>query len=89
MRYRLWIPLALMLLAGLSGGLWWALHAPANAPHDPPPDGPPWFADITDQAGLHFVHDADAHGKYLMPEIFGSGARCSTSTATAGSTSTC
>ena len=32
-----------------------------------------WFADITDAAGINFVHDPGAHGKYLMPEHIGSG----------------
>jgi hypothetical protein len=30
--------------------------------------------DITEQAGLHFLHDAGPLGKYFMPEIVGSGA---------------
>ena len=35
---------------------------------------PPWFIDITEQAGLRFVHDAGPLGKYFMPEVVGSGA---------------
>jgi hypothetical protein len=34
----------------------------------------PWFADITEQVGLNFVHDAGPLGKYFMPESVGSGA---------------
>jgi hypothetical protein len=41
--------------------------------------GPAWFADVTEEVGLHFIHDAgavpSAHqtGSYFMPQIFGSG----------------
>jgi hypothetical protein len=47
------------------------------------PSGAPWFADVTDEVGLDFVHDAGpeplprgkgARGKYFMPQIIGSGA---------------
>jgi hypothetical protein len=35
----------------------------------------PWFQDITEQAGLHFIHDAGPiNGKYFLPQIIGSGA---------------
>jgi hypothetical protein len=36
--------------------------------------GPPWFVDVTDEVGLHFVHDAGPVGNYFMPQIVGSGA---------------
>ena len=35
---------------------------------------PEWFADVTDQVGLHFVHDAGPCDKYLLKESMGSGA---------------
>jgi hypothetical protein len=38
------------------------------------PTGPPWFADVTDQVGLDFVHDVGDVGKYAMYEQVGSGA---------------
>jgi hypothetical protein len=38
------------------------------------PAGPPWFVDATDEAGLHFTHDAGAVGTYFMPQLMGSGA---------------
>lgn len=38
------------------------------------PASPPWFADITTQSKLHFVHDAGPIGKYFFPQIQGSGA---------------
>src|SRR5258708_9354226 len=36
------------------------------------PTGPPWFADVADQVGLHFVHDAGPAGTYFMPHLMGS-----------------
>ncbi|HLJ93097.1 MAG TPA: CRTAC1 family protein [Gemmataceae bacterium] len=35
---------------------------------------PPWFLDITEQVGIHFLHDAGPEGKFFMPQIMGSGA---------------
>ena len=32
-----------------------------------------WFVDITDAAGLAFVHDGEPAGTYFMPEIMGAG----------------
>jgi hypothetical protein len=32
-----------------------------------------WFADVTDEMGLHFVHDAGDLRKYQQPQIHGSG----------------
>lgn len=38
------------------------------------PDGPPWLEDITDKAGVNFVHDPGGDlDKYLMHQIIGSG----------------
>src|SRR5262249_11354550 len=34
----------------------------------------PWFADVSEQAGLSFVHDAGRLGNFFMPQIMGSGA---------------
>jgi hypothetical protein len=34
----------------------------------------PWFADITEESGLDFVHDAGPTGDYLLPQLKGSGA---------------
>lgn len=36
--------------------------------------GTPWFADITAESGLNFVHDPGPVGSYFMPQIVGSGA---------------
>jgi hypothetical protein len=37
-------------------------------------DSSPWFAEITAESGLNFVHDAGPVGSYFMPQIVGSGA---------------
>ena len=39
----------------------------------PEANDPCWFADITDQVGLHFVHEAGSTGRYFMPQVIGSG----------------
>src|SRR5438128_2364587 len=38
------------------------------------PGGPAWFRDVTQEAGLDFVHDAGPEGSYFMPQSMGSGA---------------
>src|SRR2546421_11245060 len=69
--------LALFLVFGLAGGLGlaWALHR-STSPTDPDdrPSGSPWFEDVTEQSGLHFVHDAGPTGTFFMPQVLGSGA---------------
>jgi hypothetical protein len=48
---------------------------PKNLPTSPAGDlGPPWFEDVTEKTGLHFIHDAGPGGAYFLPEIIGSGA---------------
>ena len=67
--------IALLLLGGLAlGGLVWALRQHEQKGATPPPDEPPWFADVTDEVGLHFTHDAGPTGDYFMPQQVGSGA---------------
>jgi enediyne biosynthesis protein E4 len=68
----LWIAAAL-LLASAGGWLWWLLHRPAVPADDSLAKGPPWFADVTDRAGLTFTHDGGPLGSFPMPQIFGSG----------------
>lgn len=34
---------------------------------------PEWFADVTSESGLKFIHDAESKGEYFMPESVGSG----------------
>ncbi len=36
--------------------------------------GSPWFADVTQELGIDFVHDAGPTGAYFMPQVMGSGA---------------
>jgi enediyne biosynthesis protein E4 len=50
-----------------------ACQRPPSPPVEPPAP-PPWFEDVTDEVGLHFVHDAGPTGTYFMPQIAGSGA---------------
>ena len=67
--------IALLLLGGLAlGGLVWALRHHEQKGGTPPPDEPPWFADVTDEVGLRFTHDAGPTGDYFMPQQVGSGA---------------
>jgi hypothetical protein len=56
--------------AALTGG---CERDPATV-NDPGPPGEPWFADVTDAAGLDFVHDAGPLGTFFMPQSIGSGA---------------
>src|SRR5581483_11167015 len=50
-------------------------NAPADSQISKPaePELPPWFADVTDELGLNFVHDPGRTGTYFMPQIMGSG----------------
>ncbi len=64
--------LLLLLCAGVALWACW-LRRPSGAAGELPP--PPWFEDVTDGAGLDFVHDAGpVDGKYFMPQSLGSGA---------------
>ena len=54
----------LLLLAGCQ---------PAAPPAQPPPP-PPWFRDVTEEAGLDFVHDAGPTGEFRLWQTVGSGA---------------
>src|SRR5258707_1324996 len=58
----------------LAAGCW-----PGRGCRPPPPaaeelSDPPWFQDVTEDCGLHFIHDAGPTGDYFMPQIMGSGA---------------
>jgi hypothetical protein len=61
---------AALFAAGLLG---WGCER-QSATLDPAPAGEPWFADVTNQVGLDFVHDAGPLGDYFMPQAIGSGA---------------
>ena len=64
------LPACLIAVAGLAVSLWFWLTRPV--PEVPP--APPWFAEIAEQSGLHFVHDPGPLGSYFMPQSMGSGA---------------
>ena len=38
------------------------------------PPTSPWFRDVTEEAGLNFVHDPGSVGRYFLPQATGSGA---------------
>ncbi len=48
--------------------------AAPNPTASPAPAVDCWFRDVTDEVGLHFIHDAGPTGAYFMPQIVGSGA---------------
>jgi hypothetical protein len=55
--------------AGALAWTWWL-----RAPSSPSEAAVPWFRDVSDEVGLHFVHDAGPVGSYFMPQALGSGA---------------
>jgi hypothetical protein len=64
----------LMGLAGLGLG---CRQSSTSVPDEPAgAAGPPWFADVTHEAGLNFVHDVGSRPleDYFMPQTVGSGA---------------
>jgi hypothetical protein len=74
MKRILWSAGAALLLSVLLGAAWLL----GRQPSPPQAEGSPlpWFRDITDEAGLTFVHDTDPQGvkDYFMPVSVGSGA---------------
>src|SRR5947208_790987 len=67
---RRWSAPALVLLILILAG---CKRSPV--PTTEPGAGPAWFADVTDEVGLDFLHDpGPIDGKYFMPQIMGSGA---------------
>lgn len=81
--------LVIVVLVALAGLGWWLMRpadiphpieeaeiaAPVARQAEPGPLGPPPlpFTDITEQAGIDFVHVNGAYGDKLMPETMGSG----------------
>src|SRR5579884_2707644 len=65
--------LGLLILGGLQSG---CQRSSTDAVADPPePTEPAWFLDCTQDASLHFRHDAGPEpGDYFMPQAIGSGA---------------
>jgi hypothetical protein len=69
-----WAPRRTLALLAFTGALAWGCGGQDVEPADPGPPGDPWFADVTDEVGLDFVHDAGPVGDYFMPQALGSGA---------------
>jgi hypothetical protein len=58
----------------LLGSMVWGCHSSGSATPATDPPAPPWFADVTEESGLRFRHDAGPIGDHFMPQIMGSGA---------------
>jgi hypothetical protein len=64
--------LGLLILGGLQSG---CQRSSTDPIADPEPAEPAWFRDCTEDADLHFRHDAGPEpGDYFMPQAIGSGA---------------
>jgi hypothetical protein len=75
MRWRFWqLGLGLGVILALVVGPSWQNQDPAPPTRDNELKEPCWFIDITQESGLHFIHDAGPTGDYFMPQAIGSGA---------------
>src|SRR5262245_22003935 len=77
-RRRVWLVAAglgtgLGLLVVSAGVISGCFRAGNSSEAGDPATGPPWFADITEESGLHFDHDAGPVESYFVPQIMGSG----------------
>jgi hypothetical protein len=67
--------LAIPLLAALTGSLlalqFWARPSPGKDTTEAP--GVPWFEDVSDRLGLHFINDPGPTDTYSMPQSMGAG----------------
>jgi hypothetical protein len=64
-----------LALLCLTGAVAWGCRPPAPTTRvEEEAPAPPWFADVTAEVGLDFVHDAGPVGGYFMPQALGSGA---------------
>ena len=76
--HRLWFAgVDLLALAALAAWGWPRPATPPAAPPGPEAQGPLLFADVTEEVGLRFTHDAGPvprDGRYFMPQVMGSGA---------------
>jgi hypothetical protein len=71
---RLWIACAVVLLALLGGVAAWLYWRPPDPiATDPFTDDDAWFADVTAESGVDFVHDIGDLSLLHQPQIHGSG----------------
>src|SRR5215208_3307078 len=65
-----------LVLLAAAAGAYLLLRPPGPKPEadDGGPGGPAWFADVTAEVGLDFVHDPGPAGHFFMPQIMGAGA---------------
>jgi hypothetical protein len=73
MRRLVLVGLCLLVLVAAGIGLACRRTAPSDTAVDTP-SAPPWFEDVTEQLGLHFVHDVGPTESYFLPQTVGSGA---------------
>src|SRR3974390_1354130 len=68
--------LCLLTLCILASGVLAFIYNQPSKPNPPEqvPVHPPWFEDVTEKSGIHFIHDAGPVGTYFMPQQVGSGA---------------
>src|SRR5437016_10600297 len=69
---KVWIGGALVGLLLVAGGAVYYATRPTEGDFAAN-DQASWFDDVTDQVGVHFVHDAGDLSEYLLPQINGSG----------------
>jgi hypothetical protein len=67
-------PGASLVLLALGGLVFGCSRQVSDAPAPAEEAGPPWFADVTAEVGLDFVHDAGPIGHFFMPQSMGAGA---------------
>jgi hypothetical protein len=73
MKRALWFSAVCAMLFGMAGAAWLLYRQPRSTG---PETAAPWFRDVTEKVGLHFVHDPGprAAKDYFMPGMVGSGA---------------
>jgi hypothetical protein len=71
---RLVVAAVCLGLLGLGAMGWVFRPTHSAAPEPESADDPSLFQDVTEERGLHFVHDAGPTGTYFMPQQVGSGA---------------
>ncbi len=72
-KYFVFAALSTGLVLALTGLFLGCQSARVPSSDEATADEPAWFEDVTEQVGLHFVHDAGPAGTYFVPQILGSG----------------